>query len=31
MHGVATRHPEREVPEGSDEGIIARFELPPGE
>jgi uncharacterized cupin superfamily protein len=28
---VATRHPERNVPEGGDEGIIARFELPPGE
>jgi uncharacterized cupin superfamily protein len=28
---VATRHPEREVPEDGDEGIIARFELPPGE
>jgi uncharacterized cupin superfamily protein len=26
---VATRHPERGVPEGGDEGIIARFELPP--
>jgi uncharacterized cupin superfamily protein len=26
---VATRHPEREVPEGGDEGVIARFELPP--
>ncbi len=25
---VATRHPERPVPEGDDEGIIARFELP---
>ena len=25
---VATRHPERPVPEGGDEGIIARFELP---
>ena len=25
---VATRHPERRVPEGGDEGIIARFELP---
>lgn len=24
---VATRHPERPVPEGGDEGIIARFEL----
>jgi uncharacterized cupin superfamily protein len=28
---VATRHPERPVPEGGDEGIIARFELPDGE
>ena len=28
---VATRHPERPVPDGDDEGIIARFELPPGE
>ncbi len=28
---VATRHPERPVPEGGDEGIIARFELPHGE
>ncbi len=28
---VATRHPERPVPEGGDEGIIARFELPPEE
>jgi len=28
---VATRHPERAVPEGGDEGIIARFELPPGD
>ena len=27
---VATRHPEREVPEGGDDGIVARFELPPG-
>jgi hypothetical protein len=26
---VATRHPERPVPESADEGIIARFELPP--
>jgi uncharacterized cupin superfamily protein len=26
---VATRHPERPVPAGGDEGIIARFELPP--
>jgi uncharacterized cupin superfamily protein len=25
---VATRHPERPVPEGGDPGIIARFELP---
>src|SRR6266853_3314105 len=25
---VATRHPERPVPEGGDEGVIARFELP---
>ena len=25
---VATRHPERPVPEGGDAGIIARFELP---
>ena len=25
---VATRHPERPVPDGADEGIIARFELP---
>jgi uncharacterized cupin superfamily protein len=25
---VATRHPERPVPEGGDEGIIARFDLP---
>jgi uncharacterized cupin superfamily protein len=24
---VATRHPERPVPAGGDEGIIARFEL----
>jgi uncharacterized cupin superfamily protein len=24
---VATRHPERPVPEGGDEGIIARFDL----
>ena len=24
---VATRHPERAVPEGGDQGIIARFEL----
>ena len=28
---VATRHPERPVPAGGDEGIIARFELPPQE
>jgi uncharacterized cupin superfamily protein len=28
---VATRHPERAVPEGGDEGVIARFELPTGE
>ena len=28
---VATRHPERAVPEGGDEGIIARFEVPPVE
>ena len=26
---VATRHPERPVPESGDAGIIARFELPP--
>lgn len=26
---VATRHPERPVPEGEDPGIIARFEIPP--
>jgi len=25
---VATRHPERAVPEGGDAGIIARFEFP---
>jgi uncharacterized cupin superfamily protein len=25
---VATRHPERPVPEGGDNGIIARFDLP---
>ena len=25
---VATRHPERPVPEGGDEGIVARFDLP---
>jgi hypothetical protein len=28
---VATRHPERPVPEGGDKGIIARFELPKDE
>jgi uncharacterized cupin superfamily protein len=28
---VATRHPERPVPEGGDPGIIARFELPGAE
>jgi uncharacterized cupin superfamily protein len=28
---VATRHPERPVPEGGDDGIIARFELPQAE
>jgi uncharacterized cupin superfamily protein len=28
---VATRHPERPVPESGDEGIIARFDLPRGE
>ena len=28
---VATRHPERPVAEGGDEGIIARFELPASE
>jgi hypothetical protein len=28
---VATRHPERPVPESGDEGIIARFELPGSE
>ena len=27
---VATRHPERPVPEDGDSGIIARFDLPPG-
>lgn len=27
---VATRHPERPVPEGTDEGVIARFDLPHG-
>jgi uncharacterized cupin superfamily protein len=26
---VATRHPERPVGDGADEGVIARFELPP--
>jgi uncharacterized cupin superfamily protein len=26
---VATRHPERPPAEGADEGIIARFDLPP--
>jgi uncharacterized cupin superfamily protein len=26
---VATRHPERPLPEGGDEGVIARFQLPP--
>jgi uncharacterized cupin superfamily protein len=26
---VATRHPERPVPEGGDKGIIARFDIPP--
>jgi hypothetical protein len=26
---AATRHPKRRVPESADEGIIARFELPP--
>lgn len=26
---VATRHPERPVPDGGDPGVIARFELPP--
>jgi uncharacterized cupin superfamily protein len=25
---VATRHPERPVPGGGDDGIIARFEIP---
>jgi len=25
---VATRHPERPVAEGSDTGIVARFDLP---
>jgi len=28
---VATRHPERPVPDGGDEGVIARFELPADE
>jgi hypothetical protein len=28
---VATRHPERPVGEDADKGIIARFELPPGD
>jgi uncharacterized cupin superfamily protein len=28
---VATRHPERPVPESGDEGIIARFDLPRSE
>jgi len=28
---VATRHPERPVPESGDEGVIARFEMPPDE
>jgi uncharacterized cupin superfamily protein len=28
---VATRHPERPVREGADDGIIARFDLPSGE
>ena len=28
---VATRHPERPVPEGGDEGVIALFDLPRGE
>jgi uncharacterized cupin superfamily protein len=28
---VATRHPERPLPEGADEGVIARFDIPPGE
>jgi len=28
---VATRHPERAVREGGDDGIIVRFELPQGE
>jgi hypothetical protein len=25
---VATRHPERPLPEGADNGVIARFDLP---
>ena len=28
---VATRHPERPVPEDGDTGIIARFDLPPSQ
>jgi uncharacterized cupin superfamily protein len=28
---VGTRHPERPVPEGGDNGIIARFDLPPSQ
>ena len=28
---VATRHPERPVPEDGDSGIIARFDLPPSQ
>jgi uncharacterized cupin superfamily protein len=28
---VATRHPERPVPEGGDDGIIARFDLSPAQ
>ena len=28
---VATRHPERQVPEDGDSGIIARFDLPPSQ
>jgi uncharacterized cupin superfamily protein len=27
---VATRHPERPMPAGGDEGVIARFDLPDG-
>jgi uncharacterized cupin superfamily protein len=27
---VATRHPERPVPAGGDEGVIARFDVPEG-